>query len=71
MLYESSDAKRKNKFNDDMGAISGLTVMNAIRPVITNYFSKKSKKQDNVLRAIYAYVSSRSDNSSPFVIAKD
>lgn len=71
MLYESTDAKRKNKFNDDMGAISGLTVMNAIRPVITNYFSKKSKKQDNVLRAIYAYVSSRSDNSSPFVIAKD
>ena len=70
-LYATKEKKAQNQFNDDMGAISGLTVMNAIRPELDKYFSKKGKKQDNVMRAIFAYVSSRSIDSSPFVIAKD
>ena len=70
-LYATKTKEAQNQFNEDMGAISGLTVMNAIRPEIDKYFSKKGKKQDNVIRAIFAYVSSRSIDSSPFVIAKD
>tara|TARA_B100000131_G_scaffold91556_1_gene88251 strand:+ start:53 stop:1369 length:1317 start_codon:yes stop_codon:yes gene_type:complete len=70
-LYATKTKEAQNQFNDDMGAISGLTVMNAIRPELDKYFSKKGKKQDNVMRAIFAYVSSRSIDSSPFVIAKD
>ena len=53
-----------------MGAISGLTVMNAIRPLISAYFKNPKEKQHKVLRALFAYVTSRSINSSPFVIAK-
>ena len=70
-LYANKDKKAQNQFNNDVGAISGLTVMNAIRPLLDKYFSQKGKKQDNVIRAIFAYVSSRSSESSPFVIAKD
>lgn len=70
-LYKSNDKKDKNKFNEDMGAISGLTVMNAIRPMLDEYFKKPGKLQHNVMRAIFAYVSSRTPLSSPFVIAKD
>jgi hypothetical protein len=62
---------QKNKFNDDMGAISGLTVMNKIRPIIAEYFKRPKEKQHNVVRAIFAYTASRTPNSARFVIAKD
>ena len=62
---------KKNKFNEDIGVISALTVMNDLRPIITEYFKKTGEQQHNVVRAIFAYVSSRSPLSSPFVIAKD
>ena len=61
----------KNEFNNDVGAISALTIMNPLRKVISDYFKKKGKKQDNVIRAIFAYTASRTKNSAPFVIAKD
>ena len=70
-LYADKSPKSQKKFNEDVGAISGLTVMNAIRPVLDKYFKTKGKVQDNVVRAVFAYVSSRSSSSSPFVIAKD
>jgi len=70
-LYADKSPKSQKKFNEDIGAISGLTVMNAIRPVLDKYFKTKGKVQDNVVRAVFAYVSSRSSSSSPFVIAKD
>ena len=62
---------QKDKFNDDMGAISGLTVMNKLRPVIADYFRAPKEKQNNVVRAIFAYTASRTANSARFVIAKD
>jgi len=61
----------KDKFNDDVGAISALTLMNPLRKVISDYFKKPSEKTHNVMRTIFAYVASRTINSSPFVIAKD
>ena len=69
-LY-NGNRKDKDKFNEDIGVISALTVMNDLRPIITEYFKSPKEKQHNVVRAIFAYVSSRSPLSSPFVIAKD
>ena len=70
-----SNAKNKNelkdKFNEDVGAISALTLMNPLRKVIDNYFKRPNEKTHNVIRTIFAYVASRTINSSPFVIAKD
>ena len=68
-------SKEKNQYNADLGAISGVTLMNPFREVLVNYFSKsgpKTKlKQDQILRTIFAYVSSRDIMSARFVIAKD
>lgn len=68
--YKGTKAQ-KAQFNDDMGAISGLTVMNAIRPIITNYFKVPREKQHNVVRAIFAYTASRTPSSARYIIAKD
>ena len=69
--YNSNDKNLKNQFNDDVGAISALTIMNPLRKEIDSYFKIKGKKQDNVVRALFAYTASRTVNSAPFVIAKD
>ena len=69
--YKSSNKMLKAQFNNDFGAISALTVMNDMRELIDDYFSKPKEKQHNVVRAIFAYTASRTINSSPFVIAKD
>jgi hypothetical protein len=71
-LYKfPTSSEEKKQYSADMGALSGLTVMNAIRPVIDNYFKQPTEKQHNVVRAIFAYTASRTTSSSPFVIAKD
>ena len=69
--YKSKDKTMNNKFNDDMGAISGITLMNDMRKLIDDYFKNPKERQHNVVRAIFAYTASRTINSSPFVIAKD
>ena len=61
----------KDKFNEDVGAISALALMNPLRKVINNYFKSPKEKQHNVMRSIFSYVASRTINSSAFVIAKD
>ena len=33
-------SKEKNQYNADLGAISGVTLMNPFREVLVNYFSK-------------------------------
>ena len=81
-----SDNKAKDKFNDDMGAINAIVVMNKIRPVLQTYFGGTAKvitpagpnndppvvtEQDEVVRAIFAYTGSRMPKSARFVIAKD
>ena len=70
-LAGKKDKVSKNQFNDDIGAISGLTVMNDMRILIDDYFKNPKEKQHNAVRAIFAYTASRTINSSPFVIAKD
>ena len=69
--YESGKKELKKIFNDDVGAISALTIMNPLRVEIDKYFKTPTEKQHNVVRAIFAYTASRTPMSSPFVIAKD
>ena len=69
--YNSDSKELKNQFNDDVGALSALTIMNPFRIEIQKFFKNKSKTRDNVVRAIFAYTASRTVNSAPFVIAKD
>jgi hypothetical protein len=70
--YKSNDKKIKKQFNDDIGAISGLILMNPLRKVIGDYFkSPITEKQHNVVRALFQYVASRTEFSSQFVIVKD
>ena len=71
MRYNDGDKDLKSKFNNDAGAISALALMNPLRKIIAKYFEKKDEKVHNVVRSIFSYVSSRTVNSSPFVIAKD
>ena len=80
-----TQAEAKNKFNDDMGAINAIVVMNPLRTVIESYFKSKTSavpsgnnnnppqvyEQDEVIRAIFAYTGSRMPKSARFVIAKD
>jgi hypothetical protein len=69
--YQSGEKDLKDIFNDDVGAISALIIMNPLRKVIDDYFKSPKEQQHNVVRAIFAYTASRTPMSSPFVIAKD
>ena len=71
-LYKfKSGTKEKKQYSADMGALSGLIVMNDMRKLIDDYFKNPKEKQHNAVRAIFAYTASRTINSSPFVISKD
>lgn len=69
--YRSKDQKIKNEFNNEVGAISARLIMNDLRKEIDRFFSKPGEKRNNAVRALFAYTASRTENSSPFVIAKD
>jgi len=69
--YQSGKKDLKKTFNEDVGAISAITIMNPLRKVIDDYFKSPKEQQHNVVRAIFAYTASRTPMSSPFVIAKD
>lgn len=69
--YKSKDKVIKKEFNDEVGAISAQLIMNPLRTEIDRFFSKRGEKRNNAVRALFAYTASRTENSSPFVIAKD
>jgi len=69
--YRSKDKKIKDQFNNEVGAISARLIMNELRKEIDRFFSKPGEKRNNAVRALFAYTASRTENSSPFVIAKD
>jgi|TARA_Y100000296_G_scaffold58473_1_gene67370 hypothetical protein len=70
-LKGKKDNKAKKQFNDDIGAISGEIMMNPFRDEIADYFKNPKEAQNNIMRALFAYVSSRTPFSARFVIAKD
>ena len=69
--YKSTDKVIKNEFNNEVGAISAKLIMNELRKEIDRFFSRPGEKRNNAVRALFAYTASRTENSSPFVIAKD
>ena len=73
-LYNGTKEEKK-QYNADMGAISGVCVMNPFREALAKYFSRGGAivrlQQDQIFRTIFAYASSRDPNSARFVIAKD
>ena len=63
--------QQKTIFNEDMGAISGVTVMNGFRKKLNDYFkSADTDIKKAIIMEIYKYTSSRTDKSAMFVIAK-
>jgi hypothetical protein len=81
--FNSTDNKKLTKdqqkkiYNADMGAISGVTVMNDFRTELDNYFNSKGDYSTTtdamktaVVTQIFQYASSRSVQSGKFVIAK-
>lgn len=69
-LYNSSDKKIKGTFDEHMGYISGVYLMNKVNKLIHDYFKTPTAKQHELVRSLFEYVSSRTPLSSRFVIAK-
>tara|TARA_Y100000296_G_C5153328_1_gene247607 strand:- start:30 stop:1637 length:1608 start_codon:yes stop_codon:yes gene_type:complete len=62
---------QKKIFNADMGAISGVTVMNRFRMALDKGFKAATPEMQNaILSQIFQYATSRSVHSGMFVIAK-
>ena len=68
---DPSGVRYRTLFDDDIGAISAITVMNPFRKKLAVYFKDPKTKQHNVIQQIFRYVASRSLESSRFVIVKD
>ena len=68
---DSTGVRYRTLFDDDIGAISAITVMNPFRKKLAKYFKDPKIKQHNVVQQIFRYVASRSLESSRFVIVKD
>ena len=66
--------KDKKRFDFERGAISALTIINEIMPILKKWFTRKdptSKEQiDAFIKILYSYITSRSPLSGKFVIAK-
>lgn len=53
------------------GQFSGQNVANAVMPIIINWFTKnKGKKADEMIKILFLYITSRTENSARFIIAK-
>lgn len=70
-LKQSMDSKR---FDHKRGEISAISIINRVMPIIKDWFSRTDKKSkaeiDDFIRIMFEYVTSRTENSGRFVIAK-
>ena len=66
--------KDKKRFDFERGAISAITIINRIMPILKNWFTRKhprdKKEIDIFVKILYSYITSRSPLSGKFVIAK-
>lgn len=67
-----TNEKAKKAYDEERGKISALYVTNVIFPPLIDWLEKGKKNQrtDRFVRLAYAYITSRTDASSKFVIAK-
>lgn len=59
----------RKEYDFEVGALSAIDVTNVVIPLITNWLKNK-KHADDFVRVVYQYATSRSEDSSKFVIAK-
>jgi hypothetical protein len=64
------DKKDPKIFVHKRGEISGLTVVNNVMPILKNWFATKDSKVNDFVRLTFEYVTSRTQLSGKFVIAK-
>lgn len=63
--------KDKKRFDFERGAISAISIINAIMPDLKKFFKENKKDEANeFLRLIFEYITSRTPLSGKFVIAK-
>ena len=61
-------------FDHKRGEISAVNIINKVMPIIKDWFSRTDKSSkaeiDDFIRIMFEYVTSRTENSGRFVIAK-
>ena len=75
LLPEIQDLRKdKKRFDFERGAISAITIINRIMPILKEWFTRKhprdKKEIDIFVKILYSYITSRSPLSGKFVIAK-
>lgn len=69
-LRVALDKKDPKIFTHKRGEISGLTVVNTVMPLLKSFFGTKNNKVNDFIRLTFEYVTSRTELSGKFVIAK-
>jgi len=73
-MRPAMDKVHKNLFDHKRGEISAINIINRVMPIVQKWFSRKDKKSveeiNNFIRIMFEYVTSRTENSGRFVIAK-
>jgi hypothetical protein len=65
-----TDAKLKKAYDEVREQYSALIVTNVLIPQIIDFLKKDKKRSDKFVHIMYQYVTSRSEESSKFIIAK-
>lgn len=65
-----SDVYKKKRYDEKRAVLSALYVTNKVFPPIITWLNSDKKRAGKLVRMIYQYVTSRSETSSKFVIAK-
>jgi hypothetical protein len=64
------DKKNPKLFDFKRGEISAINIINRIMPILKPWFSKKDPRVNEFIRLMFEYVTSRTQLSGKFVIAK-
>jgi len=67
---EKLNIRNRTKFEDIRTEASAMYISNVIHPLLINWLKKDKARADTFIQMIYMYITSRSEVSGPFVIAK-
>jgi len=71
---DTLEKKDKNLYTYTRGEVSAINIINSVMPIIKQWFSRKDKKSideiNDFMRILFEYVTSRTERSGRFVIAK-
>jgi len=69
-MRKALDKKDSKLFDFKRGEISAINIINRIMPILKTWFSRKDPKVNEFIRLMFEYVTSRTQLSGKFVIAK-